>query len=129
MCYRRRKKTHKLGKHHLEKLLFIRKKRSITLFYLNELPNQICPGHFCILPYHRVKYQPNLCNTQYSPLRSPRVFSETALKGKMSFRNHRVTIFLPRSSESIFVFSGGNVGDHIFMRERKINLKIGFKCI
>ena len=93
MCYRRRKKTQKLGKSHLEKLLFILKKRSITLFYLIELTNQINLGHFCILPYHHVKSQPNLGNTQYSPLESLMVFSETALKDKMSFRNHYVMIF------------------------------------
>ena len=40
----------------------------MNLFYLNELPNQINLGHFCRMPYHHVKSQPYLCNTQYSPV-------------------------------------------------------------
>ena len=59
------------------------------MFYLKEMPNQINLGHFSILPYHHVKSQPNLCNTLYNPLQSLIVFSETALKGKMS----RIDIF------------------------------------
>ena len=37
----------------------------MNLFYLNELPSQINLGNFCRMPYHHVKSQPNLCNTQY----------------------------------------------------------------